>query len=130
MIYWVATGLVSVMMVYSAIAYFVAPNLAGAFSPTGLRGYFKLGLGAGMLLGVGLLWWPVPAWLKKWTYVLFVILFIPAFMSHLLPGSPVIIGLIPVALLLFHWVSYCSYRFLHYQPVPPATGPKTLPAGF
>ncbi|MBK1441921.1 DoxX family protein [Parapedobacter sp. ISTM3] len=111
LIYWLATGLISLMMLYSGYAYFTDPNINQGFVHLGFPSYFRIQLGVAKIIGVLLLLLPfVPIWLKEWTYVGFGITFISAFIAHVASGDPVSMVMGPLIALVILLVSYAYLR--------------------
>lgn len=117
-IYYITTILVSLMMVFAAINYVVDPVLEAAFDHLGFPAYFRIELAVGKVIGVALLWLPVSAWIREWTYAAFFIIFISAFIAHLASGDPVMAVVMPVVFLALLLTSYFTYRVLTYAPAP------------
>lgn len=88
-IYWIATGLVSLMMLFSAYAYFTDPNVSTGFAAMGFKDFFRVELGIAKLLGAFVLLLPiVPKLIKEWAYAGFGITFISALIAHSANGDP------------------------------------------
>lgn len=113
--YYITTAIVSLMMVFAAIQYFYHPKLAAAFNHLGFPAYFRIELAVGKLIGVALLWLPVPSWIKEWTYGVFSIVFFSAFIAHTVSGDPVIARIVPLFFLSLHLISYYRYRVITYR---------------
>lgn len=105
-IYWTTTGIIALMMTYSALAYFTKPEMVKGFEHLGFPGYFRLELAAGKLIGVLLLLFPVSARVKEWAYAGFGITFISAFIAHSASGDPVAMRIMPLVLLALLVASY------------------------
>ncbi|AXY74616.1 DoxX family protein [Paraflavitalea soli] len=114
--YWATTALVSLMMVYSSIVYFIDSDLKQAFLHLGLPDYFRIELSIAKLLGVALLLLPVYGWLKEWAYAGFFIVFISAIIAHTASGDPLMVRMMPLIFLFLLLISYFCYRLLHYSP--------------
>ncbi|SFT52414.1 DoxX-like family protein [Algoriphagus locisalis] len=103
-IYWTATGLISLMMLFSAYAYFADPNVSAGFTAMGFKDFFRIELGIAKILGVIVLLIPAfPKLVKEWAYAGFGITFISAFIAHAANGDPVsamIMPLVALALLV------------------------------
>ena len=79
-IYWLSTGLLALMMVFSAFSYLTKPEMAAAFQHLGFPPYFRVELAVAKLLGALVLLLPVvPAHLKDWAYAGFGFTFISRF---------------------------------------------------
>lgn len=99
-IYWAATGLVSLMMLFSAYAYFTDPNVSAGFVAMGFKDFFRIELGIAKLLGAIVLLIPVaPKLIKEWAYAGFGITFISAFIAHAANGDPVSAMVMPLVAL-------------------------------
>lgn len=102
-IYWIATGLISLMMLFSAYAYFTDPNVSAGFIAMGFKDFFRIELGIAKILGVLVLLIPTaPKLVKEWAYAGFGITFISAFIAHSANGDPfnaLVMPLIALALL-------------------------------
>ncbi|SEK58445.1 DoxX family protein [Parapedobacter koreensis] len=110
-IYWIATGLISLMMLFSGYAYFTDPNVSQGFTHLGFPSYFRIQLGVAKIIGVLFLLLPfVPIWLKEWTYVGFGITFISAFIAHVASGDPTSVVIGPVVAFIVLLVSYVYLR--------------------
>ena len=112
-IYWVTTGLLSFMMLFSAYNYFTNPQIMGAFKHLGFPDYFRIELGVAKIAGVLLLLIPqVPVKIKEWTYAGFGITFISAAIAHFSSGDPVSVAIMPV---IFFVVLIVSNIYLYKQ---------------
>lgn len=87
--YWIATGLFSLMMVGSAIAYLTgAPQMISAFQHLGYPSYFRVLLGVAKILGVVALLLPfTPKVLREWAYAGFGFTLVSAAVSHAASGD-------------------------------------------
>ena len=104
--YWVATVLISAMMLMSAYMYLSgAPKMVAAFHSLGYPDYFRVMLGVAKVLGVGVLLAPGLRVLKEWAYAGFTITFVAAVVSHVECGQgPAAIA--PVVSLVLLMASY------------------------
>ncbi|TXE13626.1 DoxX family protein [Algoriphagus aquimarinus] len=101
-IYWTATGLISLMMLFSAFAYFTDPNVSAGFTAMGFKDFFRIELGIAKILGVFVLLIPSTHKLvKEWAYAGFGITFISAFIAHSANGDPVSAMIMPIVALVF-----------------------------
>jgi hypothetical protein len=83
-IYWISTVLISVFMLFVAVAYLDhQPKMMAAFASLGYPSYFPNLLGIFKILGVIALLSPGFPILKEWAYAGFTFTFIGAFVSHL-----------------------------------------------
>jgi uncharacterized membrane protein YphA (DoxX/SURF4 family) len=111
-IYWVATVIVSLMMVFSAYSYFTNPDIKQAFVHLGFPGYFRVELAIAKILGAVLLLAPVAARFKEWAYVGFAIVFVSAFIAHLSSADAASMGAMPLVLLAILVTSYIAWHKL------------------
>ena len=110
-IFWVCTGIVSVMMLSSAYFYFTSPDVKAAIEHLGFPDYFRVELGAAKFLGaVALLLPVVPYKLKLFAYYGFTINFISAFIAHMASGDPLSTAITPLVVLAFLTGSYIYYH--------------------
>jgi DoxX-like protein len=91
-IYWIATGLVCAVMVYSAINFNLANPLGpmkGAFRHLLLPDYFRIELTIAKALGVLALLLPgVPSKVREFAYTGFAITLVSAAIAHFSVGDP------------------------------------------
>jgi len=120
-IYWTATIIVSVMMVFSAYSYLSNPAMNQAFQHLGFPGYFRVELALAKLIGAIVLLAPVAARVKEWAYAGFAISFISAFISHTASGDPVNYRMMPVIFLAILVTSYISWNKLPGKSLKIAT---------
>ena len=105
-IYWTSTALVSLMMLFSAYAYFTDPNISEAFISMGFKDFFRIELGIAKILGVLALLIPsIPYVIKEWAYAGFGITFISAFIAHSANGHPTSAIIMPIVALALLAVS-------------------------
>jgi hypothetical protein len=110
-IYWTTTGLVSLMMVFSAISYINSPDMIKTFKHFGFPDFFRVELAVAKIIGVVIL--IVPAFfvrLKEWAYSGFTIVFISAAIAHLSSGDGVGVAIFPLIILAILSVSYVYYH--------------------
>jgi hypothetical protein len=105
-IYWVTTGILAVMMSYSAYLYLTSPDLEQAFTHLGFPGYFRVELAIAKFIGAALLLVPVSIRIKEWVYAGFGIVFISGFIAHLVSGDPTSAVIMPLVFFLLLMVSY------------------------
>ena len=108
--YWIATGIVALMMAYSGYAYLTQASIDQAFHHLGYPGYFRVELALAKLLGVVLLLAPVKGRIKEWVYAGFFITFVSAFIAHSASGDPTQYRLMPLIFLALLLVSYFTYH--------------------
>lgn len=109
-LYWGATLLVAVFMLFSGVMYFVSDAPAATFERLGFPDYFRIQLGIAKLVGGLALVVPLPRWMKEWTYAGFTIDFVSALVAHVVVGDPVSSMVMPVVSLVLLWTSYGAYR--------------------
>ena len=87
-VYWTATGLISLAMAGSAELYFTRnPKMMKQFDALGYPRYFPLILGVFKVLGVGALLAPRTGVVREWAYAGFGFTFLGAAASHLAKGN-------------------------------------------
>ncbi|MDB5138349.1 MAG: DoxX-like family protein [Mucilaginibacter sp.] len=111
--YWIVTGIIGLMMTYSAYAYLTQEKAVQGFIHLGYPDYFRKELAVGKLIGVILLLIPFKGRIKEWTYAGFTIIFISAFIAHISSGDPASKFMAPVIFLALLSVSYITYHKLH-----------------
>lgn len=116
--YWAATGIISLMMAFSAYAYFTDPAVAQGFQHLGFPAYFRIELGIAKLIGAILLVAPVSARIKEWVYAGFAISFVSAFIAHTASGDPVANRMAPVIFMGVLVTSYITYQKWRKAAVP------------
>lgn len=110
-VYWTTTGLISGMMLLSAMMYFTAPEVKAGFVHLGYPSYFRVELAIAKLAGALALLLPFVNWrIKEWAYFGFLVTFVSAMISHIASGDPAKVwGGVIVAIVLLT-VSYVYYR--------------------
>jgi len=108
-VYWTATSLVALMMLFSAWSYITNDQLKQAFIHLGFPGYFRVELAIAKLIGAILLLAPVKTRIKEWVYAGFTIVFISAIIAHVSSGDPASVYMIPIMFLIVLLISYISY---------------------
>jgi len=108
--YWTSTGIVALMMTYSAYAYLTQPSMDQGFHHLGYPGYFRVELALAKLLGVIVLLAPLKGRVKEWTYAGFFITFVSAFIAHSASGDPAQYRSMPLIFLALLLVSYFTYH--------------------
>jgi len=110
-IYWATTGVISLMMLFSAYQYISNPQMEEAFKHLGFPGYFRIELALAKIVGAAVLLIPqIPARIKEWAYAGFGIVFISASIAHFTSGDPVKNVIMPVVFLA---ILIASNIFLH-----------------
>jgi hypothetical protein len=88
-IYWATTGIVSAMMLMSAIQYFINPDMSETFKHLGFSDSFRIELGIAKIIGVVVLLLPMlSSRVKEWAYAGFGITLISASIAHFSAGDP------------------------------------------
>lgn len=110
-IFWITTGIVSVMMLFSAFNYFTNEEIKAAFVHLGFPSYFRIELATAKILGVIALLLPItPFGIKQFAYFGFTITFVSAFIAHLSSGDPISVAVAP---LVFLGILIVSYAYLN-----------------
>lgn len=82
-IYWITTGLVCLVMLYSASMYFTQTEMVkGMFKSFGYPTYIVIPLAVAKILGLIVILWNKVTWLKEWAYAGFFFDFVLAFFAH------------------------------------------------
>jgi len=106
-VYWATTGMVSLMMLFSAYNYFANPEIAAAFKHLGFPDYFRVELAVAKIAGALVLIIPqIPVRVKEWAYAGFGITFISAAIAHSSSGDPAKNIMMPLVFLVILIVSY------------------------
>src|SRR5678816_1552164 len=85
--FWIATALFCLQMSFTAYAQLRLPQVAAAFTHLGFPDYFRVELSWAKLVGVVLLFAPVPARVKEWAYAGFAFDLGSAVIAHLAVGD-------------------------------------------
>jgi len=109
-LYWIATGLIALMMVASGVMYFISEDMAQNFARLGYPDHFRVMLGIAKLIGAAALLLPLPRSIKEWAYAGFAITFVSAFIAHMAAGDPVGDVIPPVVALAILLTSYYGYH--------------------
>ena len=110
-IYWLTTGIISLMMLFSAFSYLTNEEIKAAFTQLGFPGYFRIELAVAKILGAAVLLLPmVSLRLKEFAYFGFAITFISAVIAHISSGQPASVAIMPVVFLAVLAVSYFYLR--------------------
>lgn len=87
-IYWAATGIVTAVMLVSAMEFGLDPAMKGAFAHLGLPDWFRIELTVAKILGALALLIPgVPTGIKAFAYAGFTITLVSAVIAHLSSGD-------------------------------------------
>jgi hypothetical protein len=99
-IYWTVTGILGVMMLFSAYGYLTNEEMKGGFVHLGFPAYFRIELAIAKLIGTFLLLIPsIPKRIKDVAYTGFAITFISAFIAHTSSGDPLSVAIMPLIFL-------------------------------
>jgi len=105
-IYWVATGIISLMMIFSAYNYLTNPQMAAGFKHLGFTDNFRIELAVAKILGALVLIIPaIPVKIKQCAYAGFGITFISASISHAGSGDSAAMIMTPIVFLVVLAVS-------------------------
>lgn len=109
--YYVATGLLSLAMAFSAFAYLTNPAIKVGFQHLGFPDYFRIELGVAKGLAAITLWLPFRL-AKEVAYIGLSISFISAFIAHVAVGDPASVLVNPLIVLIILVVSYITNQKL------------------
>ncbi len=110
-LYWGATGLISLMMLFSCFAYLTDPKMAAGLRSLGFPSFFRVELGIAKGIGALTLILPwAPNRLKEWAYAGFTITFVSALITHLSLGQGPSAFMPPVVALVVLMGSYYAFR--------------------
>lgn len=108
-IFWISTGLLSLLMLFSAGNYFFNHEaIVGIFEALGYPSYLMYPLGIAKILGVIAISTRKSATLKEWAYAGFFFDFTLAFFAHIMAGDGEYSGALVALILLF--ASYFSEK--------------------
>jgi hypothetical protein len=114
MIYWIATGIVCSVMIFSVISFTFFDHYQypeGAFVHLGLPYYFKIELTVAKILGIAALLTPaIPPKIKEFAYFGFAITLLSASIAHFASGDGIMFVIDPLIFLGILVVSYRYYR--------------------
>ena len=115
-IYWISTGLILAMMLFSAVSSFMEnPDSAKMLAAIGYRPYVLHLLAVAKVLGIIAILTPGFPRLKEWAYAGFYFDFIGAMWSHFVVegAGKYFLLLVPVTILS---ISYVTYQRLQRNP--------------
>ena len=119
-IYWVTTGIVCSVMLFSAINFSLKDPLGPAessFAHLGLPNYIKIELTVAKILGVLALLLPsIPPKIKEFAYFGFAITLISASIAHFSSGDGILFVIDPLIFLGILTASYRYFDKLEKQP--------------
>jgi DoxX-like family len=106
-IFWVSTGIIAAMMLFSGFNYFTNADMKAAFTHLGFPDYFRVELGTAKILGALALVIPmIPYTIKQFAYFGFGLIFVSAAYAHISSGDPVSNAVAPIVFLGILSVSY------------------------
>ncbi|MCA0232582.1 MAG: DoxX family protein [Bacteroidetes bacterium] len=111
-IYWISTALAMLTGATTAFMYFTNPQFIEGYRHLGFPDYFRIELGIFKIIGLLILLIPtIPARVKEWAYVGFMITFVSGIIAH---GTVDGLGLAmaPMIPLVFLIVSYIYFHKL------------------
>lgn len=109
-IYWTMTGIVALMMIFSAAMYMTNPEIAANFAKMGFQDFFRVELAIAKVIGAIVLLIPMfPTRIREWAFAGFAITFISAFIAHISVGDPTSAAVMPLIMLAFLSVSHYYY---------------------
>ncbi len=105
-IYWFATGIIALLMVFSAYNYLTNPQMAEGFKHLGFSDYFRVELAVAKNFGALVLIIPaIPVRIKEWAYAGFGITFISASIAHASIGDAAAMAITPIVFLIILIIS-------------------------
>jgi hypothetical protein len=111
-IYWIATGIIAAVMLWSAVNFSFNEEMKGAFAHLGLPNWFRIELTVAKFLGVLALLLPmVPHRIKEFAYFGFAITLVSATIAHLSSGDSVLLEIGHT----FFFVSLAISYFYYYK---------------
>lgn len=108
-VFWVTTGIIGIMMLFSAYSYLGNPLMDQAFNHLGFPSYFRVELAIAKLLGAVLLLLPVKDRMKEWAYAGFALTFVSAALAHISVGDPITVWIAPLVFLGLLTISYSLF---------------------
>jgi len=105
-VYWTTTGIVTIMMLFSAVQYITNPQMGEAFKHLGFSDNFRIELAIAKIIGAAVLIIPaIPARIKEWAYAGFAIVFLSASIAHFASGDTTAMVVTPAFFLIILAVS-------------------------
>lgn len=115
-VYWVSTGVFSLIMLAIASAYLFSGQLKASFSHLGFPDYFRTELAVAKFVGIiGLLLPAVKGRVKELLYAGFAITLCSGFIAHYAAGDATGSLILPLIMLAILIVSYITYRRLNLR---------------
>lgn len=113
-IFWISTGIVSAIMLFSAIGYFTDPEMQEAFTDLGFPDYFRIELGIAKILGAIALLIPRLSYkLKLFAYFGLGTVSFSAIVAHIASNDPISMTMVAVVIFIALIVSYIYYHKLN-----------------
>lgn len=117
-IYWVTTGVIGAMMLFSAYSYLTNETMKAGFIHLGFPSSFRIELAIAKIIGVILLLVPsIKGDLKIATYFGFALTFVSATIAHASVGDPMPAPVAPMVFLGILAVSFIYYKKLNNQQI-------------
>lgn len=107
--FWVITGAIGIMMLFSAYSYLGNPEMEQAFKHLGFPSYFRVELAIAKIIGAVLLLVPVKGRIKDWVYAGFAFTFVSAALAHISVGDPIAVWIAPLVFLGLLTISYALF---------------------
>lgn len=105
-IYRSTTGIIGLMMLFSAYSYFTNPQVEEGFTHLGFPNYFRIELAFAKIIGAVILLLPfISTQIKEWAYAGFGIVFISATIAHFNSGDANAMVISPIIFLIILMVS-------------------------
>lgn len=110
-IYWISTGIIAAIMLWSAYNFNFNPAYQDAFRHLGLPGWFRIELTFAKILGVAALLIPqVPPRLKDFAYSGFAIVLLSTPIAHLSSGDSIWLEVAHTFFFVMLVLSYITYH--------------------
>ena len=110
-IYWISTGIVAAIMLWSGLNFAFNPEMKDAFAHLGLPGWFRVELTIAKLLGVLVLVLPMArGTIKEFAYFGFAIVLVSASVAHLSSGDSALLEIFHSTFFASLIVSYVYYH--------------------
>lgn len=117
-IYWIATSLITAMMLMAGMSYFTTEEIKITFTHLGFPNYFRVELGMAKLIGaIVLILPPIKGKIKEWAYAGFTITFVSAIIAHLSVGDDASKWFAPLVALILLITSYYMYSQLQKNKI-------------
>jgi putative oxidoreductase len=112
-VYWVSTGVFSIVMLTLALGYLTSEHLKAAFSHLGFPEYFRIEMAVAKFIGIGGLLLPgVKRRAKEWIYAGFAFTLCSGFISHFALGDAAGSLILPLIMMAILIVSYQAFQKL------------------